>query len=60
MQQPLCTRTPIERVLFKSETDRNKYEDKQRARGYVVYFNYKHTTSSGHVYEVARVQGGVK
>jgi hypothetical protein len=52
--------TPIERILFKSESNRLQYENMQRSRGYNVYFNYLHSTSSGDLYEVARVAGGAK
>jgi hypothetical protein len=53
-------RTPIERILFKNDSSRAQYENMQRSRGFNVYFNYLHSTSSGDLYEVARVAGGAK
>ncbi len=52
--------TPIEKILFPSESSRAQYEISQRARGFLVYFNDLHSTSSGLVYEIARVAGGAK
>ena len=59
MQNQLYS-TPVEKILFKTESSRFQYEQQQRSRGYNVLFSYQHSTSTGDVYKVARIAGGAK